>query len=150
MILGVIYGPSRIEDEVDHQWKKSQMGIRLSPVNLVTSTRKFKRLKTNGVRLEWHLLKLIGVAFFLTSAVASALGFISRGNGFGLRFTARGSIRPGRFPTCRWAIRTNNNSSRVPISADAPCWFQAQSGFYVSEINFDLPAFFIEGLQLRF
>jgi hypothetical protein len=49
----------------------------------------------------------MGGGFRISSALASARGFISKANGCGRRFTARGSMRLGRCPIVCFAMLDN-------------------------------------------
>ena len=57
--------------------------------------------------LNGTYLSFFGWPYILTSSLAICRGFVSSGNGLGLRLTALGSILPGRFPTFCCAIRMN-------------------------------------------
>lgn len=60
--------------------------------------------KLKGSGLNGTYLSFFGCPFSLISFWAAAMICMSSGNGLGLRLTARGSARPGRFPTFRCAM----------------------------------------------
>jgi hypothetical protein len=66
-----------------------------------------------------------GCPFFRISSFATCLGLESKGNGFGRRFTARGSIPPERKPTRGSAIKTSKALMATVSCVPAPCCYQA-------------------------
>ena len=52
-------------------------------------------------------LKILFSIFFISRIFSTTRGLPSDGNAFGLRLTARGSTRPGRFPILFLTINLN-------------------------------------------
>jgi hypothetical protein len=61
-----------------------------------------------GPGMNGTYLSFFGCPYRAMSALASGLGLVNNGYGFGRCFTARGSIRPGRWPTRRSLISLSN------------------------------------------